>query len=296
MASLAFSINISEQVRYVRTGKTDPVSPEWIHPTAHLEDYELILVTKGILYLQMGNTRYVVSPNEYILLEPQRVSSADNRENIRRGFQKSSCAFYWLHFQSQKVTARNSLQPDLVDDIKDHIILPRYSKLRQSEKVIFMLIQLQDSVRSHYHPHYYDLLSTLILCELSEQRITGNETPEKSMTGSVKACNDIKDYVQACKNENLRIADIAKRFGYHEKYISRLFFKNEGISLKNYIIEQKLDQAKLLLLDSNMTVSEIAGFLGFSSYHTFERMFLKNMTMTPSAYRKLYTGRITNYR
>ena len=67
------------------------------------------------------------------------------------------------------------------------------------------------------------------------------------------------------------------------------------MSLKQYILNQKMERANFLLSDSNMSISAISDSLGFSDYHNFARTYKNITAMTPSEYRTLYAKRILNH-
>lgn len=74
------------------------------------------------------------------------------------------------------------------------------------------------------------------------------------------------------------------RKDYH--YLSRLFSEKEGITIEKYIILQKIEKAKELLVYNQKTISEIAYILGYSSVSHISNQFKEVTGMTPSHFRK----------
>lgn len=70
-------------------------------------------------------------------------------------------------------------------------------------------------------------------------------------------------------------------------YLSRLFKKETGISVSDYIRRQKIDMAKNLLKYSEYSMIEIANRLSFSSQSHFIQQFREIVGMTPKKYREL---------
>lgn len=91
---------------YELTGKFKAPSAEWKHQSFPLTNYELIVMTEGILYLNYNNEKFVVKNGEYLLLPPS--------PSWRQGFKPSYCAFYWLHFSTQPGELPLILAPDTV--------------------------------------------------------------------------------------------------------------------------------------------------------------------------------------
>lgn len=296
MEAIAYSFDISTPVSFSRTGKMKALTEEWTHPTSHLSDFELIIVTQNTLYIQYENKKYTVPAGEYLLLQPQHIERIQNKSAFRKGFQKSECTFYWLHFRCLNVVSRNVLLPDSIHDGYDNILIPVQGLLKYPEKVLLLLIRLQDSLKNGYSSYYLNLLSTLILCEISNQHILQISQKRNSKKANTeKVFNDIKDYVAYYINKDIKISDVATHFNYSDKYISRLFKQYSGSSLKKYILEQKMKKANFLLLDTNLSVKEIAEHLGFSNYHAFEMCYKKYNALSPTEYKNLFSNRITNY-
>lgn len=73
---------------------------------------------------------------------------------------------------------------------------------------------------------------------------------------------------------------------YEYNYLSSLFSSVEGITLEHYIIRQKIEKAKELLLYDELTLSEIAHRLGYSSVAHLSAQFKKVTGFTPTFLKK----------
>jgi AraC-like DNA-binding protein len=80
---------------------------------------------------------------------------------------------------------------------------------------------------------------------------------------------------------------IAGELHYEYNYISNLFSSIEGITIEQYIIRQKVEKIKELLFYDELTLSEIAFRLGYSSGAYLTNQFKKITGMTPGQFRKL---------
>ena len=95
-------------------------------------------------------------------------------------------------------------------------------------------------------------------------------------------------YIYAC---SLKVTELARYFGYNDKYLSSLFHEGTGMTLKQFILKSKMDSAMAELTDTNHTVSQIAYNVGFQDAHNFSTAFRKLTGMTPGQYRKSYGNR-----
>lgn len=79
---------------------------------------------------------------------------------------------------------------------------------------------------------------------------------------------------------------IAEALHYEYNYISSLFSSVEGVTLEHYIIRQKIEKAKELLCYDELTLSEIAHRLGYSSVAHLSGQFRKITGFTPTQLKK----------
>ncbi len=287
-----FEFTIEQPLEYVYTGKFEAPSPNWIHENADLKDYELFVITKGPLYISYQNEYYTVNSGEILLLPP-----GEPPHNMRNGFRASDCSFYWLHFNCKHPINFYELEDDMLgmfsllapDNIK--LVVPQLSQSINTEKIIVLMKQLQDAVRSECNNITLNYMTTLVLCEIHNQFIKQLE-PDPLAKSQRQLFYDIMDYVKQHIGDNIRVYDIAQHFGYNEKYLSHRFSSLLGISLKKYIMKAKVDEANFMLTDTNMTILEISNALGFLDSHNFMKFYKKLTGLTPSEYRNAFSKRM----
>ncbi len=94
-------------------------------------------------------------------------------------------------------------------------------------------------------------------------------------------------YMQAHIDENLTVEDICTVLHYNKSYIFRQFKKTTGSSLMAYFTKMKVEKAKRLLRESDMSISQIAASLSFDTANYFSKCFKKVTGYTPGTYRKI---------
>jgi AraC-like DNA-binding protein len=80
---------------------------------------------------------------------------------------------------------------------------------------------------------------------------------------------------------------IAAKLNKEYNYLSHLFSEVEGTTIEKYIINQKIERVKELLVYNELTLSEIADSLGYSSVAHLSGQFRKVTGLTPSYFKKL---------
>ncbi len=97
-----------------------------------------------------------------------------------------------------------------------------------------------------------------------------------------------KNYVFQHLHSRLTVQEIAAELDVHPNFLSSLFQTQEGISLYQYILQQKIDLTKNLLTYSNYSYIEIAHYLGFTSQSHLGSRFKEITGMTLKQYRDTY--------
>lgn len=83
---------------------------------------------------------------------------------------------------------------------------------------------------------------------------------------------------------------ISKHLHHDYSYLSNLFSEAEGITIEQYIINQRVEKVKELLVYGELSLSEIAFRLQYSSTAHLSNQFKKLTGLTPSAFKKIGTG------
>ena len=121
---------------------------------------------------------------------------------------------------------------------------------------------------------------------VTEFTITMNRlTKERGITYHVR--HGI-EYIHKHLTENIKAGEVAEELGISGDYLSRLFRRETGYSLQQYILKEKCRTACYMLVNSREEIIEISAFLGFSSSSYFIRQFVKFYDVTPLQYRMAY--------
>ncbi len=97
-----------------------------------------------------------------------------------------------------------------------------------------------------------------------------------------------KGYILDHYNSELSIKEIADFVHLNPEYLTRLFKKESGTTLKDYIIECRISKAKDLLANSSLSVSMIASEVGYHNFSYFAYLFKKLEKVTPREYRNRF--------
>lgn len=95
-----------------------------------------------------------------------------------------------------------------------------------------------------------------------------------------------KRYIESAINRKLTVCDVADAISIHDRYLYTLFVTYEHMPPKEYILKCKLETAKDLLENTQMSVCEVAAAVGFTDLYSFSRLFKGKIGMSPTQYRK----------
>jgi AraC-like DNA-binding protein len=92
--------------------------------------------------------------------------------------------------------------------------------------------------------------------------------------------------------QKVRLSDYLSRNLFHDyTHLSNLFSTVEGVTIEQYFINQKIEKTRELLVYDELTLTEIAHRLGYSSVAHLSRQFKKVTGMTPSQFKELRDSR-----
>lgn len=96
----------------------------------------------------------------------------------------------------------------------------------------------------------------------------------------------IGKYVVVHVDERLTLEDVSNGVFLNKSYISHVFKKVSGINFIDFMTDVKIDRAKILLMDEERKISEIAATIGYSDAEYFSRVFKNKTGFSPSQYKE----------
>ena len=252
----------------------------WQHSDRyHHGDYELILCTKGSLYITVQNTQYKLNQNDVLFVPPYQLMTGTRPSS-------EDVEFYWLHFILPKDTMTfkgtnleslpiNGQQPNVC-------VIPQQFQLTNTDHFIVFIHQLLSSdLQNIYDRKIANCLATMILMEISKSIF--NRLTDK--TNNVERIDRLKEWIRVNLYKSPTVMDMAEEVQLNPQYLSKLFKKVTGIPPKQYLLQLKIQTAQSLLIRTNLSIKEIASNAYFENEKLFMRQFKKICGVTPSNYR-----------
>lgn len=229
--------------------------------------YEVHFVISGEACYECAGKTVTISQDHALLIPPK---TPHYRIEDDRHFLKLSFAFFWDSDKGQGI--------NLPRDKSTLFVFPR--QVSEDFDRILQICDQNDIFSAH-------LISSLCLCVFhTVLRSLNVELPPRSEPGTDPRLAIAKAFIRNNKHRLIGCEDVAKECCLSSKQLSRIFKTHTGMTLFEYIINQRYRYAKHLLLQSDATVKEIGYMLGFGNESGFISFFKRQSGTTPFLFRK----------
>lgn len=245
----------------------DISSPGFSYPQYH-NSYTISIVKNGKGTLETLGKKYNLSANDAFLTLPNELSvqTADNEEPWELCFFSFS----------------GSLAPQLLEKtvFKNGTVVVKMKNGDLAHDIINTSVILNSESYSDFSLFecFFKFLSHFDIQKAFPLTETNN--------GQQKYVGEIKKYIQAHYLEPIKISEIADQLNINRSHLYRIFKKEEGMGVEDYIINIRINHAKILLKDTSLTVSAVSTLVGYKNYATFFKRFKLTTGITPLEYRK----------
>ena len=153
------------------------------------------------------------------------------------------------------------------------------SNIETTRKWIGEIINLCITPGDHA-PLEISLALSRILTDLAINADKGAADPDLSVP-----VMHAKEFIDRHYTDQITLEEIARASLLSPYHLSRIFKMQTGLAPHAYLIHQRIDKAKRLLLTTQMSIQDISEQVGFSNANIFIRSFKNAMGMTPTAFR-----------
>ncbi|MBW4603386.1 MAG: AraC family transcriptional regulator [Calothrix sp. FI2-JRJ7] len=164
-------------------------------------------------------------------------------------------------------------------------LLPQFrARDRQIEAIGMMLLTelQQENVGSRL---YVESLTNLLTVHLLRQYANSKSIATYDGGLPLNQLIHVLEYINTYLDRDIKLADLAALLDMSQFHFSHLFKQSMGIAPYQYLLQQRIERAKLLLKQTELSIVEIALDCGFSSHSHLSKQFRKFTNITPKAYR-----------
>lgn len=249
---------------------------------------EMLIITN----CQEGRIEFEYKNGEYLYLASGDLSIQKNTENIRHRYCPLS------HYHGVSVAIDMNRVPRCFSCILDDVFVSPeelemkfcsekpYSIMRENisiEHIFSELYSVPENIRKGYHK--VKVLELLLF--LSGLEYKGESEERRYFSRSqVTAAKEAKKYLLAHLDEHITITELADMLGISSTSLKICFKGVYGDTINGYITNCKMQKAASLLKNTDKSVLEIAGIVGYNNGSKFAGAFRRVMNKSPNEYRK----------
>lgn len=211
-----------------------------------------------------GNT-YATKPGDVIVFFPgQRVDYRSTSPRWR---------YFWIGLGGRHAT-------ELLGALGYTPGMPTYGNAMIDEKELLFLRLKRDEYRGNLPAFHAFRVAADVLALLAIP----------SQAQEIDIANMIKRHIDNIEVLNLRVCELADRFGVNRATIFRVFKKRHGVSVKEYIERSRMARAEEFLRESQLSITQIAAICGYTEKRHFHQAFAAAHQTTPLQFRRQARG------
>jgi len=248
-------------------------------PPSRATGHTFVYLTSGQARMNIGNDHYTIGPCELLLARAGQVYSFEMGD-VNTGF---VCHFHDDMLLGPQSGPANSLTPFEFLHFwgRPVITLPAQTAEFAEQLLRRLLVEYTTN-----HLTYPAITRAYLLALLQElNRAYASEVPAP-LTAAVTLTNHFKHLVSISLKATHRVSDYAERLHVSANHLSKCVRSVTGKSPARWIEESVVLEAKVLLFQSNLPMSEVALAVGIEDASYFSRLFKKHAGLTPLGFRK----------
>ena len=142
----------------------------------------------------------------------------------------------------------------------------------------FGFLEFEDEIWEKKNKEIHSLLNQVGLYVI--------QNPDESIVEQIKRAIHSLIFESGYNISMIRNSDyLVEKIGYSYQRLAKIFLQSEQVTIEKYIIREKIERVKQLIIDSELSLSEIAYMLGYSSVHYLSAQFKTTTGMTLSEFK-----------
>lgn len=227
-----------------------------------------------------GKGKLIVNKNEYLLETGQLFLVEPNKIVFYQADEKDPWTYSWVGFHGDLASYFMNSIGLSYPALKKSITAENFEEIKKLLNDI-----LKKDIDSTINHLYINGLFLILLSKI------GSENRDKKI---VEACEKTSDtnyvkeaisIVEEFYGTELSVNNIADKLHINRSYLSNIFIKSTGMSLKKYLVNFRITQSEEFLFTTNWSIDYISKICGFNTPSYFSKLFKKYNGMSPSDYR-----------
>jgi len=261
--------------------KADFDFPIHFHP-----EYELNFIFKG------KGVRRIIGDHTDIIDELELVLAGPN---LVHGWELHDCTCKEIYEITvhihQDLLNEKTLSRRIFKPIKDMFSRGKHGILFSRETIIEVMPRLMALTRITGIKYYLEFISILdYLAKSEDQIMLSNSSAEKEDFHNSDKIKKVYEYIQENFTRTITLAEISELVNMSPVSFNRFIKKRTGKTFITYINDTRISFASRWLLETDLSIGEIAFKCGFNNIANFNRLFKKSKKCTPKEFREEFIG------
>ncbi len=256
----------------------DKKHPRYIMKVHWHYEFEILRILDGELHIHLDSECYYAKKDDIFLINSGVVHSAIPKD----------CVYECLVFDFEALMSKNDICKDEIYNLLSGYILPR-NPVKITNKAVDILNQLYSAMKNETSQKGLQVKGLLFLffAEILNQEEIFLKRKNKLINLSKQtAFKNVISYIESNYTEQITLQKLAAIANMSPNYFCRFFKKITGYTPIDYIIHFKIETASELLLNSSLSVTDIAFSCGFKDISYFINAFKKEKGLTPLKFKK----------
>lgn len=151
------------------------------------------------------------------------------------------------------------------------------------------ILQEMQNRKTHYQTLCRSYMEIMVVQLIRDASLSAAELPPQPMNN--RLCTAVRRYIDNHYKEPLTLDLLAEEANVNKYYLAHAYKQAYGISPISHMLSCRIQEGKRLLLDTDLTLSQISSILGFSSASYFSQSFRKAEGISPTEYQKQHRQR-----
>ncbi len=237
------------------------------YPECVRDHHRLYVILEGRGVFHLGGKANEIAPGNLFLIGPGVPSSLKPHSG-------KTCSYFWIALRGRQVSG-----------ILSRAGLGKESPLRKDAPVRQMEVLYRKLVEACSSKVDGDLRATAVLYDFFAVLISSGSESRPRSPKQGRLARQAALWLEQNHARRITVGELVGLTGLNGKYFSRLFHKTHGVSPQQYLVQYRMERAKSLLKNPELSVSSVAHSVGYEDPLLFSRVFKKFKGQAPSFFR-----------
>jgi AraC-like DNA-binding protein len=247
--------------------------------------YEIHLVKNGTGIITVDNEKLEVYPGSVFLIAPGVYHEIEREPH--QCLERYTIKFRYSVFENNQI--QDFFPEGEFEEIMNTLKDINYFTFTDEHENISLIQTIREELGNRSIGYYSKIQSYFMQIIINILRsMTGNvamkyDMPNRSIYD--RRCMIIDDFFENYYDENVAIKDLCSILHISQKQLNRILLENYRITFKQKVVEKRIEVAKSLLRNTDLTIVEITNSLGYTSETNFCSLFKRKVGIAPNAFR-----------